>query len=152
MEQREEYLITLQFFSLMINRNTVWFTQLLCSVLISWILPCINICTTTVPEENVIHCWTALNTIKTAFNRGEREEYKLLKEIQTICFCTCQYYQFCCWHHFVCRHGTSFAHRWDLNNLGRHSREPKSSPQAELVRTDTWLEQTTQLHPPTFTA
>lgn len=35
MEQREEYLITLQFFCLTINRNAVLFKQSLCSILIS---------------------------------------------------------------------------------------------------------------------
>lgn len=80
MEQREEYLITLQIFCLMINRNAVLFTQFLCSISISWILPCINNCTTMVPADNVRHSWTTLITIKTAFIRSYARIHALLKK------------------------------------------------------------------------
>lgn len=80
----EEYLITLQFFCLMINRNAVLFTQFLCSILISRILPCINTCTTMVPADNVINSWIIVITIRTAFTGGVKEEYTLLKDLKNL--------------------------------------------------------------------
>lgn len=111
MEQGEEYLITLQFFFLMINRNTILFTQFLCSILMHWILPCINICSPAVPTDDTTHSWARGIMIKTAFFRGVLWEYALknkqaTKKPQTTVSAVASNYWFCCWYQFACWHGT----------------------------------------------
>lgn len=79
MEQREECLSTLQFFFLMINRNTILFTQFLCSILMHWILPCIDTCSLAVPTDDTTHSWATGVMIKMAFFRGVLWKYALKK-------------------------------------------------------------------------
>lgn len=136
MEQREEYLITLQFFCPMINRNAVLFKQFLCSILISWILPCINICTTMVPADNVIHSWITVITIKTAFTGGVTREYTLLKDLKNLLLHLPVTTSSAADTTLVCRHGTPSTH-----NSGRQIHVNTTHPpkQAELARTDTRL-------------
>lgn len=115
MEQREEYLITLQFFFLMINRNAVLFTPFLCGILMHWILPCIDTCSPVVPTDDTTHSWAPGIVIKAAFFRGVLWECALKKKPQTNqttknpnrpVSAVASNYWFCCCYHFACRHGT----------------------------------------------
>lgn len=109
MDQREEYWITLQFFSPMINRNAILFTQFLCSISMHWIFPCINICTTTMPSDDVIYSMATGITIKTAFTRGVIQENSLSAQTKKSASVLASNYQLCCWHHFAHRHGSLFC-------------------------------------------
>lgn len=114
MEQREECLSTLQFFFLMINRNTILFTQFLCSILMHWILPCIDTCSLAVPTDDTTHSWATGVMIKMAFFRGVLWKYAL-KKPQTNnnnnkknhpVSADASNYWSCCWYRFACWHGT----------------------------------------------
>lgn len=114
MEQREECLSTLQFFFLMINRNTILFTQFLCSILMHWILPCIDTCSLAVPTDDTTHSWATGVMIKMAFFRGVLWKYALKKpqtnnnnnkKTHPVSADASNYWS-CCWYRFACWHGT----------------------------------------------
>lgn len=109
MDQREEYWITLQFFSPMINRNAILFTQFLCSISMHWIFPCINICTTTMPSDDVIYSRATGITIETAFIGGVTQENSLSAQTKKSASVLASNYQLCCWHCFAHRHGSLFC-------------------------------------------
>lgn len=115
MEQREEYLITLQFFFLMINRNTVLFTPFLCGILMHWILPCIDTALQwclqmTQLTAGLQELWSkqlpSEESYGNVLSKKNPQTNQTTKNPNRPVSAVASNYWFCCCYHLACRHGT----------------------------------------------